>query len=245
MKTNGIAKLAVALIFCVGFAACDDDEGKNPKDPAGGLGSSGDGSVGLVGAVAEAIDLGLPSGTLWASWNVGAAKPEDCGVYYAWGELSAKEAYGWDNYKWSGGSYDNLTKYCADSDLGTVDNKTELDQDDDVARQMWGDGWIIPSKAQCQELVDECEWTWVSSYNGTISGWVVAGSNGNDIFLPAAGYRYGNVPFLKGASGYYWARQLYDRDCDNAYELIFYEDAQGIDSSIRCYGRSVRPVKHK
>ena len=93
----------------------------------------------------EAVDLGLS--VKWASCNVGATTPEDCGDYYAWGEIEEKENYDWSTYKWCNGSYDTQTKYCTNSSYGTVDNKTTLDLEDDVAHVKWGGSWRMPTKA--------------------------------------------------------------------------------------------------
>ena len=84
----------------------------------------------LTGNGHEYVDLGLPSGTLWATCNVGASKPEEYGDYFAWGETQPKSNYHWNTYKWCRGSYDTQTKYCTDTDsyyCGTVDNKTQLE----------------------------------------------------------------------------------------------------------------------
>ena len=106
----------------------------------------------------EWVDLGLPSGTLWATTNVGASKPEEYGDYFAWGETKPKSVYDWDTYKWcKGDDYHQLTKYCNLSnygDNGFVDNKTELDPGDDAAYVNWGSKWRMPSLEQMQELRD-------------------------------------------------------------------------------------------
>ena len=105
----------------------------------------------------EWVDLGLPSGTKWATMNVGASSPSDYGSYYAWGETSPKSNYTWQNLKYfiSGDRFDNLkfSKYVSDSTHGTVDNKKELDPSDDAAYVNWGSGWRMPSYAQQDELL--------------------------------------------------------------------------------------------
>lgn len=88
----------------------------------------------------EYVDLGLPSGIKWASYNVGATNPEEYGCYYAWGETVEKANYSWSTYKWCNGSYDTMTKYCIDDYYGKVDGKAVLDPDDDVAHVKWGEG---------------------------------------------------------------------------------------------------------
>lgn len=92
----------------------------------------------------EYIDLGLPSGTLWATMNIGASSPEDYGDYFAWGETAPKDVYDWSTYKWCNGSSNTLTKYCFNSSYGNngfVDNLTELDPEDDAATVNWGQDW--------------------------------------------------------------------------------------------------------
>ncbi|MDO4994918.1 MAG: hypothetical protein Q4E32_07945, partial [Bacteroidales bacterium] len=131
----------------------------------------------------EYVDLGLPSGTLWATCNVGASRPEDYGDYFAWGETSGynggKTDFSWKTYKWWNGAYDKLTKYC------TVDNRTELLPEDDAAYVNWGSSWRIPTRTQQDELRKKCTWTLTS--RGGVNGYEVKGPNGNVLFLPTAG----------------------------------------------------------
>ena len=111
----------------------------------------------------RAIDLGLS--VKWASCNVGATAPEEYGGYYAWGETEEKSDYNWITYKHCNGSNETtMTKYCTDSSYGTVDNKTTLEQEDDVATVKWGGNWRIPTREELQELIDKCTWTW-TTYN--------------------------------------------------------------------------------
>lgn len=105
----------------------------------------------------HAIDLGLPSGTKWCCCNVGAGSPEEYGDYYAWGETEPKSEYSWSTYNWSKGSYDSMTKYCAQSRYGYngfTDNLTELQSDDDAATANRGNAWQMPSLTQWQELIN-------------------------------------------------------------------------------------------
>ena len=95
----------------------------------------------------EWVDLGLPSGTLWATCNVGANAPEEYGDHFAWGETSPKDVYNWSTYQWCNGSMFTLTKYNTESSLGMVDNKTELDPEDDAAYVNWGPSWRTPTTA--------------------------------------------------------------------------------------------------
>ena len=186
-------------------------------------------------------DLGLPSGTKWATCNVGASAPEEYGDYYAWGETSTKSTYDWNTYKWENES--GFTKYSIDSRYGTVDNKTVLEPEDDAATVNWGGQWRMPTIAECQELINNCEWTWTDDYNGTgVAGQIVISNiNGNFIFLPAAGGRsFDNLPVV-GRCGLYWSSSL----CASrawVWEVYFELSYVSWSSDDRIFGRSVRPV---
>ena len=188
----------------------------------------------------EWVDLGLPSGLKWATCNVGATKPEEYGNYYAWGETTPKSTYG-STYKWCNGSSTTMTKYCTDSDYGTVDNKTVLDKEDDAASVNMGGSWRMPTLKEQKELIDKCTWTW-TTLNG-VNGYNVEGPNGNAIFLPAAGYRYSSVLDYAGSGGCYWSSSLDSYDPVGAYDLRFGSDYVHWDSyCLRYYGLSVRGV---
>ena len=193
--------------------------------------------------VHEWVDLGLPSGTLWATMNVGANAPEEYGHYIAWGETAPKEVYTWENYKWCDGSENTLTKYCTDNRFGTIDNKTELDPNDDAAFVNWGPSWRTPTEEQYLELESRCTWTWTTK-NG-VSGYLVKGRNGNSLFLPAAGYRVGNSLSAAGSNGYYWSRALYSaNDPCFARGMEFTGSGhQGSYGAQRYKGCIVRPVR--
>ena len=188
----------------------------------------------------EAVDLGLPSGIKWASCNVGASSPEEYGGYYAWGEIEEKEDYSWATYKWCNGSSSTMTKYCTSSSYGTVDNKTVLDLEDDVAHVEWGGSWRMPTNAEQRELIKNCTWSWIA-LNG-VDGYKVTGPNGNSIFMPVAGFRYDMEVYNRGLIGFYWSSSLYGDIC-NAYYLYFcsrYRD--WILNYDRFRGLTVRPV---
>ena len=195
----------------------------------------------------EYVDLGLPSGTLWATCNIGAENPEDYGDYFAWGETSGynsgKTTFSWGTYKYS--NYSGVvTKYCTDSDSGTIDNKSEPEAEDDAAAVNWGSGWQMPSKAQCEELIDESytttTWTTLNDVNGCL---IVSKSNDNRIFLPAAGYRSGASLNDAGSSGFYWSRSL--RSSPSRYGCSLYLGSNYIGTYYegRYSGRPVRPVR--
>ena len=129
------------------------------------------------------VDLGLTSGTLWATTNVGATNPQDYGDYIAWSETEPLYAtldpltwradkdtsgYSWVNFTLSDGDSENFTKY------NSTDGKTILDPEDDAATVNWGSGWATPTPAEACELEKECYWEWTTNYNGTgVAGYIV------------------------------------------------------------------------
>ena len=195
----------------------------------------------------EYVDLGLPSGTKWATCNVGANSPEEYGDYFAWGETKPKSTYDWSTYKWCNGSSKTMTKYCTRSDYGYngfTDNLTELQPEDDAATANWGSGWQMPSLAQIQELKNSSyttsEWT---QLNGVYGRKVTSKSNGNSIFLPAAGYRwYGELEFA-GSRGEYWSSSLIPDEVSRACYLYFNSDGWDWNIYYRSHGQSVRAVR--
>ena len=194
----------------------------------------------------EWVDLGLPSGTLWATCNVGANSPEEYGDYFAWGETEPKNDYSWSTYKYCKGSKTTLTKYCKGSDYGTVDNKTELEPSDDAATVNWGSGWQMPSEEQLEELYNSSytTTTW-TTMNGKYGMKITSKSNSNSIFLPAAGSRYDTSLTYAGSSGNYWSRSLLTSDSYSAYFLDFNSSYIYTSLSSRYFGHSVRPVRVK
>ena len=193
----------------------------------------------------EAVDLGLS--VRWATCNVGAESPKEYGGYYAWGETEEKSDYSLSAYKWCEDSYDNLTKYCTNSRYGRGDNKIVLDPKDDVAHVKWGDGWRMPTLDEIGELVEKCtcEWTTV---NG-VGGQKVTAPNGNSIFLPATGGRYGSGSAWggRGSDGLYQSNTLHENCSDEAGFLFTCSATMWNMRSYgsRIYGYAVRPVADK
>ncbi len=188
----------------------------------------------------EYVDLGLS--VKWATCNVGATTPEEYGDYFAWGEVEPKEYYDWSTYKY-GTDYNQLTKYCTKSSYGKdgfTDNKTVLDPEDDAATANWGGAWRMPTKAEQDELRNNCTWTWTTQ-NG-VNGYKVTGPNGNSIFLPAAGYVYEGTFLIAGSLGDYWSSSLNTGTPDYAYYVDFGSVYVGWDRDDRYNGLSVRPV---
>ena len=197
---------------------------------------------------AGAIDLGLS--VYWATSNIGASTPEGYGDYYAWGETEIKEDYSWLTYKW-GTEYssEDFTKYCpADKASywggeGSPDGKTALDPEDDAAHVNLGGNWRMPTYQEWYNLIKKCTWTWTDNYNGTgVKGRIVTASNGNSIFLPAAGNRYGTSLYHAGSSGSYWTRSLLNSMPFGSWFVGF--DSADVDwlYDNRSDGLSIRPV---
>ncbi len=194
------------------------------------------------------VDLGLPSGLLWATCNVGSNAPEDYGAYYAWGEIIDKDYYSWSTYKYCfDGRPDALIKYCRNipcGHYGFTDNLTKLEESDDVAATCWGSGWRMPTYIEMQELLDNCICTWIT-WNG-VKGMLFSGFNGNSIILPSAGFRNGDGYYGVGVLGTYWSSSLYayNNASGSMFAMNFdlYSDHYDLGSDSRYYGKSVRPV---
>lgn len=190
------------------------------------------------------VDLGLPSGLLWATRNVGASSPEDYGDYFAWAETQPKSYYDWSNYQYMCNNSYGLTKYCSRSDCscnGFTDNLTILQPGDDAATANWGSGARMPTKQEWEELVDYCSSVW-TTLNG-VNGRLFTGPNGNTLFLPDAGYRWLDGLHDAGSYGYYWSSSL-DTDIPfNAWYFDIGSGGVGVFSDSRFRGRSVRAVR--
>ena len=205
----------------------------------------------ILNAESAYVDLGLPSGTLWATCNIGATSPEDYGDYFAWGETEGyndgKTDFNWSTYKWCNGSNSTMTKYCNNSSYGYngfTDDKTELDPEDDAAYVNWGPAWRMPSEEQFSELINSSytttEWT---TQNGVYGRKITSKENGNSIFLPAAGFRYYSSLNSAGSYGYYWSCTLSSDDPSSARYPCFNSSRITMYSNYRYFGQSVRPVR--
>lgn len=195
----------------------------------------------------EYVDLGLPSGTLWATCNIGASKPEDYGDYFAWGETKTKEVYNWDTYKLANGNNNKLIKYCYSSDygnLGQTDKLNSLLETDDPA-SAWGNGWHTPTRDQWDELLENTTNTWatINSVKGLL---FTSKKNRRTLFLPASGFRMHKDISDVDSYGRYWAKSLYTGRPDLAWHLDFYRShCEMIWNGDRFLGYSVRPVRQK
>lgn len=184
-----------------------------------------------------AIDLALPSGTKWASCNLGAIKPEEYGGYFAWGEVSEKAVYDWSTYTHCDGTIESCR------DIGSNICGTQYD----VAHLRWGSRWQMPTSEQIKELIENCRYEWIQ-VNG-VNGGRFTGPNGNSIFLPAAGYRDNSS--IINASGYvdvgYFAEYLSGSRNSPFIEYAFCLQlsnygAEGRNTG-RGYGNVIRPVE--
>ena len=188
------------------------------------------------------IDLGLPSGLLWAETNIGAETAADDGSYYAWGETTTKSDYSEDAYKYYNSATNTYTKY------NSTYGKTVLANGDDVAYVNWGSFCRMPTNAEFEELLnfDNCTWTWTSMKNSSgssVCGYrVTSNKNGNSIFLPASGHCYGTDLVDHSSDGHYWSSTLYTEDIGLAYSLGFFSSDCFTYGNSRCCGHTVRPV---
>ena len=170
----------------------------------------------------EYVDLGLPSGLLWATCNVGADTPEGYGDYFSWGETEPKDFYTFSTYTYS-------------------DNPTILPSDHDAATANWGEGWRMPTKADFEELYNNTTNSWTQQ-NG-VKGRLFTAANGNSLFLPAAGYRNGSSLDEADSRGHYWSSSLNTGNPYNAWGCYFHSGYCNVSNYLRDYGRSVRPVR--
>ena len=182
------------------------------------------------------VDLGLPSGLLWATCNVGADMPEAYGDYFAWGETQPKSVYNWNTYQYYEGI--DVTKYTGSDGL------TTLLPEDDAATTNWGGDWRMPTKAQWQELLVNTTNVWTTQ-NG-VYGRKFTASNGNSLFLPAAGYRTGSSLYNDGELGHYWSSSLLNSPSSPGYPKlawgIYFISDYCYKCTYRYYGLSVRAV---
>lgn len=199
------------------------------------------------------VDLGLPSGILWATCNVGAETPEEYGDYFAWGETFPKEVYDWNNYQHSNGmshgyssiNITGLTKYCNNSNYGYygfTDNLATLLPEDDAATANWGNAWRMPTKEEWEELFNSVTSIWTTQNH--VKGLLFTALNGNSLFLPATGFKDGESGLVvPGMNGDYWSSSLDTDIPDCAWRLVFHSAGYGLYWYNRSGGQCVRPVR--
>ena len=224
MKKIVFLMLAAGALV-VGMASChkDDDNTNNNTNTNTPTNPTNPTTV-------EWVDLGLPSGLLWAKCNLGATTPDGYGNYYAWGETITKETYNWSTYRYATGEL-TLTKYNTSETYGTIDNKTTLEASDDVATSVLGSGASIPTKAEWQELLDNTTVDWTTVNN--VKGRKFTAANGSSLFLPAA----------NGTGGCYWSSSLKESNPCYAWDMCFTSGYQSVSSDYRFIGHPVRAVR--
>lgn len=220
--TKALAAIMLMMVLACATSCKKTDDPNNGGNNNGGNGGGSDHTW---------VDLDLPSGTLWATCNVGASSPEDYGDYFAWGETTPKTIYNWDTYKYYNGS--SLTKYSGNDGL------TVLQASDDAATANWGSGWCTPTKEQWEELYNNTSHTWTTQ-NG-VNGELFTASYGRSLFLPAAGC----VAELydAGSTGYYWSSSLDTDEQVDAWSFYFDSSGSYVGLTFRFYGHAVRPVR--
>ena len=212
----------------------------------------------------EYVDLGLSDGTLWATCNVGASKPEEAGHFFAWGETSPKASFAWNNYKF--GTENNMTKYattCSYSSWSSIGE--DLEDEDNAAITYWGGKWTMPADGQLEDLINQCYWVWTTDYNGSNkSGYIIyRAKNESDkgkmitsggtsytiadahIFLPAAGIYVNEELLGVGEYGTIWSSDQYCGDTNKAMHLGCSTEYIYHDITERYRSSNVRPVINK
>ena len=223
--------LILAIIAGAMMVSCNPDDDDNNNNGGNNGNGGGDGHHNGHGYV----DLGLPSGLKWATCNVGSDSPEGYGDYFAWGETETKAEYTEEN---------SLTYGLSNSELesqGYIDSEGNLTASHDAATANWGAPWRIPTETEMGELVDNCTWEWTTQ-NG-VNGYKVTGSNGNSIFLPAAGDRYWSSLIDDGSNGDYWGSTPFSGYYDDyACSLSFNYGLEDVRHYSRYLGFPVRPI---
>lgn len=245
MKRLLTIRMVLAVVLLASLSSC-----KKNKENAG---------EGMYYGNYRYIDLGLPSGTLWATFNLGANRPEGFGDYFAWGEITTKSFYNWYTYKYClGDDETQITKYCFTSWYGYghdeygyngfTDSLTVLQPEDDAATVRWGSDWCMPTREQWYELRDNTTITYTTIRG--VNGCLCTGRNGQNIFLPCAGWHiYGNAADV-GEEGHYWSSSIDPTHTTSAIGFgILHPQANDPDdfyyvsTSARCQGRSIRAVR--
>lgn len=226
-KMRKSLKFVAVLGLFLSATGCVNNDQKNANEKTSGK--------------CEAVDLGLTSGTKWASCNVGAESPENYGDYFAWGETKSKDVYSDTTY-----SYYAMTSSDLDSTVKKVWKNIGSDiagTEYDAATANMGEAWKMPSEAQCKELVSECEWTW-TEVNG-VNGYKVVGKNGQSIFLPAAGVRGAADVVKNDKSGGFWSSTICEAaetSGDFAMTVYYFSESRAVEKGGRWMGRSIRAV---
>lgn len=191
----------------------------------------------------EYVDLGLPSGTLWATCNIGASEPEEVGDYFSWGETETKDTYLWADYQYSDGSATSLTKYCSRANYGTVDGLKALEPADDAATVLFGDGWSIPTKEQVEELANASYTTWEQTEQNGVKGVRITSlTTDASIFLPIGGFKDNTSIYDGNSSGYFWTRNVHSSLDYTAWAFCYDSELDTENAKSRYCGLNIRAV---
>ncbi|MDE7347983.1 MAG: hypothetical protein K2N48_14730, partial [Muribaculaceae bacterium] len=182
----------------------------------------------------EWVDLGLPSGTRWATYNVGAGSPEEFGDFYSWGETEPKSEYVDINSLTHRKDFKWLVKN------GIINEDGELTNEHDAATTVWGEPWRMPTEEEFGELIDLCEWQFTSYYG--VNGYLVTGPNEQTLFIVAAGFQQGEEPEYVGEYGDYWTSTVVPELIGASCSLGYSPKSYGRRRYARFVGRSIRPV---
>ena len=180
----------------------------------------------------KTVDLGLPSGLLWATCNVGATSPEQAGLYFAWGEttgFTAEQVTGGERkFNYNSSKVRNITG--------------NLTAEQDAAHACMGGKWRMPTKVEFDELIDNCDVKWTDDYIGIgVAGMLLTSKvNGNSIFFPSAGHCGGSSVSCVGLLGHYWSASW--GSSGNALSLYFNDGSTYVLNDRRYFGLSVRGV---
>lgn len=216
----------------------EENPAGKPEDHSGETGEDPDKSAELG---VSPIDLGLS--VEWASVNLGARNPYDYGNVYDWGETRSpnKDNYQWASYKY-GNSGTTLSKY------NDTDGLTMLELSDDAAHFLLGGKWRMPTTDDWEELKQQCNWTWTTREDGH-NGATVTATNGESIFLPAAGGKTGGSFLDVGKDGFYWTSSLVKGSVAEAWTFYFHKKTSGVSLSFesfwRYYAFPIRAVKER
>lgn len=232
------ALMAMCLFVFTACEGLDFGSGKKPKYPVSGTHNGHD-----------YVDLGLPSGLLWATCNIGVKHPEDYGDYFAWGETKPKDVYNWSTYKYAYKDTDTtfvLTKYCdfpENGKDGFVDNKYVLDPEDDAAQVIWGGGWRMPTIDEIQELMNMYNFWNIDMYEDGFEVYNPFDEGDESMFLPFAGYKINDVLYDEDTIQvpYYWSNNLVsaDRGGESVLADVWGDSWNGF---YRAVGLPIRPV---
>lgn len=257
-KTKILAILMLSLMF-VYTTGCDNNNEKKSDNTVNGtkneaVAETVEQTTGetLDERAIDYVDLGLPSGILWATCNIGANAPEEYGDYFAWGETEVKSVYAWSTYIFcADGERGQLTKYCPydfEGYNGFVDTLKVLRPEDDAASVLMANGCRMPAKEEFKELFRNTDREW-TTLNG-VDGYLLTARNGSgkNIFIPAAGYSL-DGELLAVGNGYLWSSTLFDGldffydDPNLAWCLLFSSSDWSVDGTQRCVGMPIRPVR--